>query len=249
MVLLLLAFFTFIVGVAAFYVYAEAAAFLFHPKQYAVETTQLLMPKAAAPPLYTSTTAASVPQYSGPDPTCNNCVQDDECGWCEPVTGEYNNYSFLYGLTVPDEIRALKPPEPAFDYGFTARLESDQESTIEVEGSYNDAEWDSLNEAVNAHMEYLKAYAKDVSVLKRNVARLGKRNAVRIVVRYTSIATGLSMIEDKTIALRRDETAENKQWWVIYAVSLQTPASRYERNMSVLEKVLRRWKEMETDGC
>ena len=248
-VLLLLAFFTFIVGIAAFYVYAEAAAFLFQPKQSAVETTQLLTPKAAAPPTFSSATVASAPQSWTPDDTCDNCVQDEECGWCEPVTGQYENYQYAYVLTVPDELRALKPPKPASDDGFIARLESDQESIIEVEGNYNDAEWRSLNEAVNAHIEYLKAGSKEVVVLKRNPARLGKRNGIRFVVQYTSIATGLSMIEDKTIALKKDETEDNKQWWTIYAVSLRTPASRYERNINALEKVLRRWKEMESDGC
>jgi hypothetical protein len=86
-----------------------------------------------------------------------------------------------------------------------------------------------------------------VVVLKRNAARLGKRPAIRYVVQYTSISTGLSMIEDKTIAFRKDST--EKEYWTVYAVSLQTHAARYETNIAALEKVLKRWKEIEVSGC
>jgi hypothetical protein len=179
-------------------------------------------------------------------PFAPTVFQDDLCGLCEPLTGEYENYSYRYALTIPGQLLAMKAPAPANDYGFAARLWSDSQATIEVEGNVNNAAWNSLNEAVNAHIEYLKAGAKDVVVLKRNVARLGKRSAIRYVIQYTSISTGLSMIEDKTIALRKDEV--EKEYWTVYAVSLRTHATRYELNISVLEKVLRRWKELESSG-
>jgi hypothetical protein len=250
MMLLLVGLSTFIVGFSAFYFYAEVAAFLFTPVPYTPETTQTLTPRPAPPPAFQPSFTFPVPEYQTTDsqqPACQNCIQDDICGLCEPVTGEYENYTYSYSLTIPEELRALKAAEPAKEYGFIARLSSDPEATIEVEGSINDERWNSPHEAVNAHIEYLRAGAKDVVVLKRNAARLGKRSAIRYVIQYTSISTGLSMIEDKTIAIRKDEA--EKEYWTVYAVSLQTPAARYARNITALEKVLKRWKEMEVSDC
>lgn len=249
--MLLIACSTFLVGVTAFYFHAEAAAFLFKPKQSIPETTQSLTPKAAAPLVFEFSPPTSAAQNQKPgnsQPVCANCVQDDACGLCESVTGEYTNYDYAYMLTIPDELRALKAPAPASDYGFVARLQTDSKALIEVEGTYNDDSWNSLNEAVNAHIEYLKASATDVVVLKRASARLGKRSAIRYIVQYTSIATGTAMIEDKTIAIRKD-CAEKKEGWTIYAVSLQTPASSYDASRAVLEKILKRWRETQTGGC
>jgi hypothetical protein len=245
----------FIVGVCAFYFYAAAAAFLFQPHQSTPETIQTLTTRAAAPPVFMLAPPAPPPPTT-PSPTrttyqsqpvCENCIQDESCGLCERVTGEYMNSAYDYTLTIPDELRALRAPAEAKDYGFVARLAADPEALIEVEGTFNEELWKSVNEAVNAHIEYLKSSATDVVVRKRGVARLGKRGAVRYVVQYTNISTGVSMIEDKVIALRKDGE-EAKEWWKVYAVSLQTPASRYERNIAALEKVLGRWREM-VSGC
>ena len=74
--LLLIALSTFAVGVTAFYFYAEAAAFLFQPKQSAPETTQKLTPKAATPPIFEF--APTPMPYQTKDnwqPVCENCVQ------------------------------------------------------------------------------------------------------------------------------------------------------------------------------
>jgi hypothetical protein len=250
MVMLLVAISTFIVGFLAFYFYAEAASFLFKSKQSTPETTPTLTTQMAAPSILPRSFAFSTPEYqaaSSEQPACPNCIQDELCGLCEPLTGEYENYDYSFALTIPGELLAMKAPAPAKDYGFIARLSSDSQATIEVEGSANEVSWGSLNEAANAHIDYLKASAKDVTVLKRNPARLGKRPAIRYVVQYTNISTGLLMIEDKTIAIRKD--VEEKQYWVIYAVSLETPALRYSGNIAALEKVLRLWKETETQGC
>lgn len=250
MVMLLVAFSTFIVGFLAFYFYAEAASFLFTPKQPTPETTPTLTTRMAAPSLLPPPLTPYMPENqttSSDQPACPSCIQDELCGLCEPLTGEYENYEYSFALTIPGELLAMKAPAPAKDYGFIARLSSDSQATIEVEGSANEVSWGSVNEAANAHIDYLKASAKDVTVLKRNPARLGKRQAIRYVVQYTNVSTGLLMIEDKTIAIRKD--GDEKQYWVVYAVSLQTPAPRYSGNIAALEKVLRLWKEMETDGC
>jgi hypothetical protein len=250
MMLLFVAVSTFGVGLSAFYFYAGAAAFLFKPPQPTPETTKILMTQPAPPPVSKRSFTFSTPEYQAgiaPQPICKDCVQDSVCGLCETLVGEYNNYSYGYAVTIPDELLALMPPLPAYDYGFIARLPSDTEATIEVKANYNDDTWYSLDAAVDANVEYLRASAQDVVLLKRNPARLGKLSAMRYVVQYKSTATGVRMIEDKTIAFRKDEV--EKRFWTVFAVGLQSPALNYERNTGSLEKVLKRWREIEYESC
>ena len=243
---------TFTVGISAVYFYAEAAAFLFQPTQSTSETTTLLSTQSAAPPSFqfapaiasTGVSQAVTQEETG----CQNCVKDEVCGLCEQLTGDYTNHLYSYMLTIPDELQALRTPAPAFDHGFIARLRADPDALLEVEATYNPDLWDTLNEAVNAHIAYLRGGAQDLEVLKRDSARLGKRAAIRYVVRYTSMATGETMIEDKTLALKKEET-DDRLYWTVYAVSLKTPAARYDSNRSALEKLLKRWRELESHGC
>jgi hypothetical protein len=78
MLLLFIACSTFIVGLTAFYFYAEAATFLFKPKQPTPETTQSLTPEAATPPVFPSAPLiASTTQYrttNSDEPVCANCI-------------------------------------------------------------------------------------------------------------------------------------------------------------------------------
>ena len=242
----------FTVGISAVYFYAEAAAFLFKPTLSTSETTTLLSTRAASPPSFQFAPAAtSTITFQAADQwkaDCPNFIDDDVCGFCEQLTGEYMNERYAYTLTIPDELLALKAASPAMDHGFIARLPTGGDALLEVEATANEESWGSLNEAINAHMAYLRGSASNLEVLKRDAARLGKRAAIRYVVRYTSIATGETMIEDKTVALRKGY-AENKVDWMIYAVSLQTPAARYDGNRSALEKILKRWREMDIGGC
>src|ERR1051325_262159 len=100
LMLLLVSCSTFIVGSAAFYVYAKAAAFLFTPKQTTPETTQTLNYRTAAfAPVYKPGFTFSTPEYQAgkvsgkpQESVCDNCVQDKDFGLCEILDGEYFNY-------------------------------------------------------------------------------------------------------------------------------------------------------------
>lgn len=252
MMLLLVACSTFIAGLTAFYFHAEAAAFLFKPKQSAPETTQILTPSVATPPVFQfaplSETARKYQTTNNEEWSCENCVQDSDCGLCEALSGEYINYQYAYMLTIPEEMQAMQAPPPAPNHGFMARLFEDPDTAIYVDGSYDSGFTDSLNKAARAGIEGIKGYGTNITVLKRNEVRLDKRAAIRYVVKYTDTSTGLIMIEDKIISLRKDCPGE-ESLGIIYEISLQTPADRYEANRRALEKILKRWKELELDCC
>lgn len=252
--LLFIAFSICVVGFSAPYFYAEAAAFLFKPKQSAPEKTQTLTPLAAAPPIFKfnppapASTPPAQSQTSDDEWTCKNCIQDSDFGLCEPLSGEYVNDGYGYMLTIPEELQAMQAPPPAPNHGFVARLKGDFEATLEVDASYAEGDSSFINEAVDREIGYLKSRGADVVVLKRDVARLDKRDAMRYVAQYTDNSTGQTMIEDKIVAIRKDCPGDDSLS-IFYVISLQTPASRYEANRDALEKVLKRWKELELDCC
>ena len=254
---LFLAYLTFVVGLSTFYVYAEAAAFLFKPKQTTPETTQSLTPQAATLPTFQF---SYVPAYPTPQPqqqqsddsstefSCENCIKDEDFGLCVPLEGEYINNNYSYMLTIPEELRAMQAPPPAPDHGFVARIKTDPAATLEVSAEWNDDDTFTEPKAVKRELAYLKSRATNLEILKRTTTRLDKRTATRYVAQYRDTATGQLMIEDKVVSVRKDCAGENVQS-IVYVISLQTPAASYDLNSSVLEKILKRWKELEYDCC
>jgi hypothetical protein len=250
LLLLLIACSTFMVGSAAFHFYAAASAFLFTPKQTTPETTQTLMTRAAPPPIYQPAFTFSMSEYEPVkfrQPVCDNCVQDKDCGLCMLLSGEYVNHSYMYSLKIPAEVQAMETPPPAPAHGFMARVLADQEALIYVDGSYDSAFLNSTDKAVSEEINYLKEdYGESVVVLERESARLGKRPATRYRVQYTNNSTGLTMIAEGIIALRKYSLDED-ELGIIYTATLRTPIYSQKQSHELFEKILKSWRELETD--
>ncbi|MBD0370143.1 MAG: hypothetical protein ICV60_04860 [Pyrinomonadaceae bacterium] len=249
-VLLLVAFSTFIVGLTAFYFYAEAAAFLFMPKQPTPETT--LSAQAAAPPISQPPFTFSTPEYRAKnswEPACENCVQDKDFGLCELLDGEYTNDEYLYAVTIPAEVQAMRAPAPAPNHGFVARILSDYNAVIYVDGSYDSAFLDSTTKAATAELNYLREeYGESVVLLERKSLRLGKRAALRYRAQYTDKSTGETMIEDAVVTLRKDNSYEDEVG-IIYSIKLRSSIYTHKDDYRVFEQMLKNWRELEMDHC
>jgi hypothetical protein len=253
--LLFLACLAFVVGLSTFYVYAETAAFLFKPKQ-PTETTQSLTPQAATLPTFQFAYAPAFPtpqpqqpDYSSNNYPCENCTEDEDFGLCEVISGQYINDNYGYMLTIPDEIRAMQSPPPAPNHGFVARIKSDPQATIYVDGSYDTGTANTLSKATDREINYLSAeHGAGFVLLKRRLTRLGKRTAARFTVQYTDVSTGVTMIEDTVIALKIDSPAEDAIG-IVYTLTLRTPIFGYEANRQTFEKILKRWTELDVGGC
>lgn len=247
-VLLLVAFSTFIVGLAAFYVYAEAAAFLFKPKRPTSETTQTLSTaRAAAPPV--SQPAFEYRAENSWQPACEGCVQDKDFGLCELLDGEYINGEYLYMVTIPSEVQAMRAPAPAPNHGFVARILADYDSVIYVDGSYDASFLNSTGKAASQELNYLKEeFGESVVLLERKKARLGRRAALRYTAQYTDRSTGVTMIEDAVVMLKKDSSDEDEVG-IIYSVKLRTPIYNHKDNYRVFEQILRSWREFEIEAC
>ena len=252
MMLLLVACSAFIVGSAAFHFYAKAAALLFTPKQTTPETTHTLMPRAAAfAPVYKPPFTFSTPEYqSGKvrQSGCDNCIRDKDCGICEILEGEYVNNTYMYMVTIPEEVQAMDTPPPAPAHGFMARVLADHDALIYVDGSYDAAFLNSAERGASEAISYLKEeYGQSVVVLERKRSALpGKRPAIRYKAQYTDNSTGVTMIEEAVVALRKDSSDE-EEFGIIYTVTLRTPAYSQKQNHALFEKILKSWRELETD--
>lgn len=255
MMMLFIAFSTFVVGVAAFYLCADAAAFLFQPKQPTPETTQSLTSQATTPLVLETTpmqpyvkdvwSPADIPE------DCENCIHDEMFGLSVPINGEYINDNYRYMLKIPEEIQALKSPPPAPNHGFAARLLADDKAFIYVDGSYDAAFLNSTSKATEQAINYLRErYGASVVVLKWRGMRLGKSPAIRYLAQYTDNSTGVTMVEDAIVSLRTFSVHEDRLG-IIYSITLQTPIYSYQANKAVLEKILKRWRELELeiDDC
>ncbi len=246
---------TFIMGVSAFNFYAGAVAVLFQPNQSVLETTQILTSQAAAPFIVEFAPTPVPPQMSTmqsqtadtEQESCDNCIQDKDFGLCELVSGEYINYQYGYSLKIPEEMQAMQSPPPAPNHGFVARLRVDADAVIYVDGSYNSTELNSLDEAADENIKYLKEeHGESVVLLKRYAMRLGKSTAIRYVAQFTDSQTGATMIEDEVVSLRK-YSSDDDEFGIIYSVSLRSPIYSYEASKPTFEKVLKRWRELELD--
>jgi hypothetical protein len=251
--LLFVAFSTFAVGLSAFYLYTEAAGFLFKPKQPTSETTTTLMTRPAPPPVSQRSFTFSTPESyrawkATQQAACRNCVEDKDFGLCELLDGEYVNDIYRYTLRIPPEVEAMRSPAPAPNHGFVARVLAGSNAVIYVDGSYDASFLNSTRKAASEELRYLREeYGESAVLLEWKNTRLGKRAAIRYRAQYTDTSTGVTMIEEAVIALRKDSSHEDEVG-IIYSLTLRTPVFSHKENSAVFEKILKSWRELEMDG-
>ena len=247
--LLLVAFSTFVAGLSVFYFYAEAAGFLFKPNQPTPETTKTLSTRLAPPPVFPPPFTFSTPEYQAAQAqqqvVCERCIRDKEFGLVEYLDGEYANYVYLYSTTIPEEVEAMRAAPPAPNHGFVARILNDPNALIYVDGSYDAALFNSTPEAANLELDSLiEESPGGIVILERKSTRLGTRAATSYTAQYTDSSTGITMIEEAVVALRKDSPGEDTIG-IIYSVKLRTPIYNQKKNRAAFEKILRSWREIE----
>lgn len=250
-VLFLVAFSTFVAGLSAFYLYAGAAGFLFKPKQPTPETTTTLIAQPAPPPVSQPSFTFSTPEYQAgkawQQVVCGNCIWDKDFGLCELLRGEYVNYIYRYSVKIPAELQARREAAPAPNHGFVARIPAALSALIYVDGSYDAAFFNSTEKAASQALNYLtEEYGESVVLLERKNTRLGERRAMRYMAQYTDSSTGVTMIEDTVVALRK-ESSDEDECGILYSVTLRTPISNQRENSATFEKILKSWRELELD--
>lgn len=160
--------------------------------------------------------------------------------------GLYENRVYGYSVRIPAGMRGAGSTPPAPQHGFGIDLDNPRSTVLKdahalpksylyVDGSYNSAGWERVEEAADTHLGYLRGDDTKVRALSRTRTRLGGLPALRVVAQYDE-GDG-PMVYDAVFAFRMDGGEAS----AIYTLALSTPLSKYERDRPVLEEVRAAW--------
>jgi len=151
--------------------------------------------------------------------------------------GFYYNCGYGYAFHIPKGLVGRGEPDGHPQHGVRIWMSEQPESYVWIDGSFNSLEWQTLDDAAKFQREALNDRGKDVSLIERQAARLGRLKALRLTFSYVENDTGSRVIEEVVVAQRRSkEEAE-----IIYTIGLKTPQTTYQRGKRMLESVLQTW--------
>jgi hypothetical protein len=155
------------------------------------------------------------------------------------VRGEYYNYDYAYSVLVPKGLTGFRPPAPMPNTGFGIDLSKHPKSYLWVNANYNALEWKTFDEAIEAHIGFIKEdRATKVRLIKKSPTSIGTLRAIRFVIRYKAKDTNESMMQEMVLAFRRNTRDAD----MTYVIGLIAPESRYGQDRKVLVHMQRSWK-------
>lgn len=151
----------------------------------------------------------------------------------------YSNYVYAYSIEIPQGLVGFSDPDPQPKHGIGITLSKHPKSYLWIDSSYNAIFLESLDAAINQHLEWLAEDRAGVEVLRREKTHLQKLPAMRLVARYKSFATGEIRVQDLIVAFRPYEDDERG---ITYTIGLIAPESRYNEDVRVLERIINGWR-------
>jgi hypothetical protein len=151
--------------------------------------------------------------------------------------GTYSNYDYAFAVQLPSNLAGYGSDPPNPNHGCGVPLDAKGQAYMWVDGSYNAAEWRSLEEAVDVHIGYLKGDSQaPVVELMRKKTKLAGLPAIRSVARHKD-RNGTVMLEEFVMAMRRNRTAHDVE--IVYTVGLSTPEVRIKQDRALFNKLWR----------
>lgn len=155
------------------------------------------------------------------------------------VKGRYSNYDYGYSVRIPKGLTALQSRPPFPNHGFVIELSKHPKAEIDVSASYDAAEWNSFDAAVDAHLGYFKStVGRDVSVVARAPTLLGGLKAVRFTMKPKAAAANDPEVREVLLAFRKAAGEVG----IVYEIILTTPRSRYDKDKRLVADVQRSWR-------
>jgi hypothetical protein len=155
------------------------------------------------------------------------------------VKGRYSNYDYGYSVRIPRGLTALQSRPPFPNHGFIIELSEHPKAELGVSASYNAAEWNSFDDAVNAHAGFFKSkVGGEVSVVARAPAVLGGLKAVRFTLKPKTSAAKDPEVREVLLAFRKAAGEVG----IVYEIVLTTPSSRYDKDKQLLTDLQRTWR-------
>ena len=142
--------------------------------------------------------------------------------------GDYENYSWGYAVTIPEGLTGQSDPLPNPQHGIRIILSLDPWAIIWVEGWANSLEWETLEQAANYDLKYIKKDALNIVSIQTSQMKLADASAVRYIVRYQ--CPGGMKVEDFVVCI--DERT------IVYTIRLTTYAKHYDTYKPVLDQLI-----------
>ena len=152
-------------------------------------------------------------------------------------SGSYYNCSYGYAFRIPKGFVGRGEPDGHPQHGVRIWSSEHRESYVWIDGSFNSLEWQTLDDAAKFQQEALNDRGTDVSLIERQVTRLGRLKALRLTFSYRENGAETRIIEEMVLARRRSKEEPE----IIYTIGLKTPQTTYQRDRRMFENVLRTW--------
>src|SRR5262249_3218144 len=128
---------------------------------------------------------------------CSGCKTDMQDGF-RPIpaadeqefNGNYVNFNYGYSVLIPRGLSGFSQKPPLPQHGFRITLSTSPEAYIWVDGSYNAAEYQSLEEKNTVDLDLLRREGKEGEMLEQRAVHLQNLKGLLVKVRYKNSETG-----------------------------------------------------------
>ena len=155
------------------------------------------------------------------------------------VRDQYSNYDYGYSVRIPKGLTALRSPSPFPNHGFIIKLSNHPQADLSANANYNAAEWNSFEDAINAHKDYFKdEVGGEVSIVSQVPAVLGGLKAIRFTMTPRTLRPRDTEVREVLLAFRRVAGEVG----IVYEVILTTVTSRYKNDKHLIADLQRTWR-------
>lgn len=149
-------------------------------------------------------------------------------------TGAYYNPNYGYSVVIPKGLIGHDSAPPSPHHGFGIVLSWEPRAYVYVDGSYNSAEFESIEDVETQHLTWLKEESVKIVSVDHIVTDLGILKAKRFIARHTCPQISDTFIDDYIFAFSKDKN-------ILYTIALLTTESRYNKDKRVLEQLIKTW--------
>lgn len=155
------------------------------------------------------------------------------------VKDRYSNYDYGYSVRIPAGLTALQSRPPFPNHGFVIQLSDHPKADLSVSASYNGAEWNSFDDAINAHLDYFKnKVGGEVGIVARVPVVLGGLRAIRFTMKPKTSAASDHEVREVLLAFRKAPGEVG----IVYEITLTTPSSRYNKDKHLVSELQKTWR-------
>jgi len=151
----------------------------------------------------------------------------------------YRNNNFGYSAVIPFPLKGKTEVPADLEGGVLISLSSDPSHYIWLGANYNTARFNSLQQAMNSYLDWLKNDGAKILAVSRRRAHIGRLRAERITVRYKSDSE-TTWTKDLLLAIKIQQDEEG----TIFQIEMNTTDADYSRDRIVFDEIVQSWRSL-----